>query len=194
MKSTVILFPKPERVDFAEIDIPAPGPGQILAKTILTGVSTGTETRVWRGGEDASAFPLIPGYVNVGEILEAGEGVSLQPGALVFHTGSDNTGEYSRLWGAHCQYCLIRAENAILLPDGIDPKDAIYTVVAAIAQHGIHRGGVAAGDRVAVVGLGLIGAVDLHATVGAALSAERSRRVAGQLRGAGFFPLSSHAV
>ncbi len=157
MKSKVLIFPKPQKVGFSHINIPEPRAGQILTKTIMTGISTGTETRVWRGGEDANAFPLIPGYENVGEIIRVGDGVALTPGTRVFHSGSDFTGDFSRLWGAHSEISLIQADNAIVIPEDVKTEDAVYTLVGAIALHGIHRGKVAHTDKVAVVGLGLIG-------------------------------------
>ncbi len=157
MKSKVICFPAANEVDFTTIDVPTPGREQIITKTILSGVSTGTETRVWRGKEDPNAFPLIPGYENVGVILGVGEDVALQPGTLVFHSGSDFTGEFSRLWGAHSEYCLIREANAVPIPDNVSARDAVHTIVGAIALHGIHRGHVVETDKVAIVGLGLIG-------------------------------------
>lgn len=157
MKSKVIIFPTPNRVELTEIDVPEPAPGQLLTKTVITGVSTGTETRVWHGTEDPRAFPLIPGYENIGEIVAVGKGVSFEPGSLVFHSGSHFTGDYTRLWGAHCQYCLIRADDLILVPDDVAPRDAVYILVGAIALHGIHRGKVTANDKVAIAGVGLIG-------------------------------------
>jgi 2-desacetyl-2-hydroxyethyl bacteriochlorophyllide A dehydrogenase len=160
--SKCIVFEAPFEVAFAEIDVPAPGPGRVVTRTLFTGVSTGTETRVLRGAE-VDQFPLIPGYENVGEVVEVGPGVSLVPGQLVFHGGSDFTGRYARCWGAQAGVALIEAANAIPLPAGLDPVKALYAMVGGIALHGVNRARVTTADTVAVVGLGLIGSLAAQA-------------------------------
>lgn len=157
MKAKAIVFPEPNRVDFAEFDLPSPGPGQILTRTLYTGVSTGTELRVLRGGEEGAVFPLVPGYENVGEIVAVGAGVSLAVGTRVFVTSFAETGPFHRVWGAQTAYVLGDASGAFVFPEGVDPIDALYAKTGAIALHGIKRGRVTSADTVAVVGQGLIG-------------------------------------
>ena len=156
MRSRCIVFEAPNRVKMGEIDVPKPGVGQVLTRTLYTGVSTGTETRVLRGGETA-AFPLIPGYENVGEVIEVGEDVSYKPGDIVYVGSSEFTGPYTKCWGAQLEIALANADNLISVPYGLDPLLALYVKVGGIALHGIKRARVTADDRVVVVGLGLIG-------------------------------------
>ncbi len=157
MKSKVIIFPEPNEAKIAEIDIPAPKPGQILTRTLYTGVSTGTETRVFIGKENKAVFPLIPGYENVGEIIETTEGVNLKKGALVFLSSSLFTGEYNSCYGGQVEYALVNAERVLPVPEGINLVSALYSHVGAIALHGVKRAGICAEDTVAIVGQGLIG-------------------------------------
>lgn len=158
MDSKCIVFTKANTISIKDLDVPKPEAGQILIKTLVTGVSTGTETRVLRGGEDPNGFPCIPGYENVGEVLDAGPGVNgIEMGDVVFHTGSEFTGPFARMWGAQVGIALISAESVLKAPGGLDPLKAIYTKVGAIALHGINRARVNPTDTVAVVGLGLIG-------------------------------------
>ncbi len=156
MIAPCIVFDAPLEVALREIDLPEPGPGQVLTRTLLTGVSTGTETRVLRGAE-VDRFPLVPGYENVGEVLRAGEGVPLEPGRVVFHGGSDFTGPFARCWGAQAGAALVDASNALPVPAGLDAARALYAMAGGIALHGVVRGRVTSADTVAVVGLGLIG-------------------------------------
>ncbi|MGE5558070.1 MAG: zinc-dependent alcohol dehydrogenase [Bacillota bacterium] len=157
MKSKAIIFPAPYQVTVGEIDVPAPKAGEILTRTLYTGVSTGTETRVLTGKEEGSSFPLIPGYENVGEIVETGEGVSLKPGTRVFVSSSNFTGPYFKCWGAQVAYALSEADKAVPVPEGTDPVAALFVKTGAIALHGMERAGITGGDTVAVVGQGLIG-------------------------------------
>lgn len=45
-----LIFPEPYRVDFDEVELSAPGPCQILARTVLSGISHGTEMMAHTGG------------------------------------------------------------------------------------------------------------------------------------------------
>ncbi len=157
MKSKAIVFRDAYKVEIAEIDVPKPGAGQVLTKTLYSGVSTGTETRVLAGAQAGADFPLVPGYENLGQIVEVGEGVSFKPGTIVFVGPSDFTSPYTRCWGAHVEYALKNASQVFPVPEGTDPALAVYTKVGAIALHGVKRASVTQKDTVAVVGLGLIG-------------------------------------
>ncbi len=157
MKAKAIVFTAPFKVEIAEIDVPKPGPGQVLTKTLYSGVSTGTETRVLSGGQVGGDFPLIPGYENLGRIVEVGSGVNLEPGTVVFVGLGDFTGPYNRCWGAHTRYALRDASQVVPVPEGTDPAKAVCTKVGAVALHGVKRAGVCEKDTVAIVGLGLIG-------------------------------------
>ncbi|MBN2001654.1 zinc-binding dehydrogenase [candidate division KSB1 bacterium] len=157
MLSDAVLFIQPNQVELGQINVPDPGPDEILIRTLYTAVSTGKETRVLEGREHGAEFPLVPGYENVGEIFKAGENVDLATGQLVFYSGSSYTGDYFRCWGGQIAYGLTTPDQVILVPEGTDPKNALYTLVTAIAYHGILRGMVIPGDKVAIVGMGLIG-------------------------------------
>lgn len=158
MKAKCIVFPEPRRADVGEIEVPAPGPGQLRTRTRLTGVSTGTETRVFRGKQERSAFPLIPGYENLGEVVDAGPQTTLNPGQRVFvRSHAYDSGEYATQWGSQVSHSLTSEGSAIPVPDDVSDERAIYAKVAGISLHGVKRARVSAGEWVVVVGLGIIG-------------------------------------
>jgi 2-desacetyl-2-hydroxyethyl bacteriochlorophyllide A dehydrogenase len=157
MRSQAIVFPAPYEVELREIDVPPPGEGQVLVRTRYTGVSTGTETRVWAGKQWGAVFPLVPGYEAVGEVIAAGAGVDLPLGTRVFHGGSQFTGPFNRSWGGQVAVALIAAAEAVSLPDGVDARQGLYLKTGAIALHGVRRASVRPGETVVVVGQGLIG-------------------------------------
>ncbi len=84
--SKMIVFSKPGEVELWDVPTPEVGPGQILLETIYSSISAGTELQVLGGhlpliqrGE--INYPLVPGYENVGRVLEVGDGVSgFRPG------------------------------------------------------------------------------------------------------------------
>jgi bacteriochlorophyllide a dehydrogenase len=172
MQTSAIIFPQPNEVDVVQFDLPVSlAEGEVLTETLLSGVSSGTETRVLAGLQPGTTFPLIPGYENVGRVIEIGAGVhSLKIGDIVFHSGSQNTGPYGRAWGGQMAHAVIEANEALLIPPGLPLEDAIYAKVAGIARHGIWRADVKAGEQVVIVGQGLIG--HLAAQISVALGAE----------------------
>jgi 2-desacetyl-2-hydroxyethyl bacteriochlorophyllide A dehydrogenase len=158
LKGSCIVFPEPKKATIGEIEVPKPGDGEVVTKTLLTGVSTGTETRVYRGNQSGSNFPLIPGYENLGEIVDAGPGATLSPGERVFvRSHSYEPGPYSKQWGSQVSHSRTSEAAAIVVPSSVPDKDAIYAKVAAISLHGVKRAKVRDGEWVVVVGLGIIG-------------------------------------
>ena len=156
-KSRAIVFTSPHQVGLQGLEIPKPGHGELLVKTIYTGISTGTETRVLCGNQTGAHFPLIPGYENIGRIVETGESAAFKSGDIVFHTGSIFTGRFTKCWGAHLEYALVNETEVYSVPEGLDPEDGVYAKVGAIALHGVKRAQISEHDTVVIVGLGLIG-------------------------------------
>ncbi len=158
MRTKSIVFTGPFQVEIREYDLRKLEEGEVLVKTICTGVSPGTELRVLSGKQKGGEFPLIPGYENVGKIFEVGKGVkNLREGMVVFSSGTQFTGPYNRVWGGQTEYSIIKEEDAILIPSEVDPIYAVFTKTCAIALHGVRRANISDRDKVAIVGQGLIG-------------------------------------
>src|SRR5690349_2907389 len=75
----------PGRAEIRPVQVPVPGPDDVLVRTLHSGISRGTETTVFRGGVPASQYaamrapyqegdfpgPVKYGYLNVG-VVERG--------------------------------------------------------------------------------------------------------------------------
>ena len=158
MKTDCIVFPEPNKVVTGTVDVGPPGRGQVLTRTRLTGVSTGTETRVFRGKQDRSEFPLIPGYENLGEVIETGPDTTLPVGARVFVRSHEyDPAPYTRMWGSQVARSVSAEASTVRVPDSVPDEDAIYAKVCGIALHGVRRARIRESEWVAVVGLGMIG-------------------------------------
>jgi len=141
-----ITFPARERCVLERFEEGMPGPGEVLVETVATAVSAGTERAVYLGRAGAfAAFPHVPGYSNAGRVVASGSGSVHAVGAMV--AGS----------GPHASLYRAPASQLAAIPEGVDPRQAALAVVAGIAQFGLQRGGVVAGLRVAIIGLGIIG-------------------------------------
>jgi len=199
MQAEAILHTAVEVVTLDRVEIPDPGPGEVLIETLFSCVSPGTELRCLAGRQPGETpWPYIPGYALTGAVVACGPGVSLAAGTLVFCSGT-RAASRARMWGGHVSHAVQRAEAVFPLPAGVDPLEASLAKLAGIAYHGVRLSRPLPHEQVAVVGLGPIGQLSarLHALAGArvvaadpverrAALAERAgvtaRAVAGGLR------------
>ena len=90
--------------------------------------------------------PLPLGYCNVGEVIGVGAGVS------AFAAGDRVVSN-----GKHAEVVCVPANLCARIPDSVADEDAAFTVLAAIGLQGIRLIQPTLGERVVVIGLGLIG-------------------------------------
>lgn len=160
MKTEAIVFESPFNVGVWSVDLPELGNNQVLIKTHYSSISPGTELRTLAGKEKhASEFPFIPGYSTVGEIVAVGKAVKgLKIGSMASLRGavplSDKLG---CSWGGHSGHMIVPEDEVVVLPDGVDFREATLTILLATALHGVDLGNVRIKEQVAVVGLGLVG-------------------------------------
>lgn len=157
LKSPALLFTAPGVVRVGTIELPPLAADEVLVKTAWSCISPGTEARCLAGKQDgAPPWPFIPGYALTGVVVAAGKDAGLLPGAAVFCQGT-KTRDVATCWGGHTGHAVAAASAVYPLPEGIDLKTACLAKLAAIAWHGVKLGGITEADRVAVVGLGILG-------------------------------------
>jgi len=102
-------------------------------------------------GNRTAGERLIPlGYSCSGRVVSVGEGVTLfRSGDYVACAGANKA--------THSELVLVPENLAVSIPKGCDLKDASSVAVGAIAMQAVRRSGVALGESVAVIGLGLMG-------------------------------------
>jgi predicted dehydrogenase len=90
------------------------------------------------------------GYSSAGVVLRLGEGVEgLAPGDPVSCAGGG--------FANHAEVVSVPRNLVAKVPDGVGLEEAAYATVGAIALHAVRRAGSEIGERVGVVGLGLVG-------------------------------------
>jgi NADPH:quinone reductase len=105
----------PEVLTFEDIDVGAPGPGQIRVKQHACGVNF-IDTYYRTGLYPAPQLPFIPGNEAAGEVVALGEGVAdIKVGDRV---------TYVVPHGCYAAERVLPAERAIKLPDGISYEQA----------------------------------------------------------------------
>src|SRR5437660_10944307 len=191
MKARQAVITEPYRVGIREVDLPDPGPNQILVRTEASAISPGTELAVYTGTHQWLRdpklpdwkFPFRPGYSAAGRVVAVGSAVSgWRPGDRVSYPG--NHASHELLTMGHERGRLWR------LPDALDAERAS---LACIARYGLGAGiraGITLGRSAAVLGLGIIGqfalrcllAAGAHPVVG--IDGVRMRRDAALAAGA----------
>lgn len=157
-KNPTVVFTAPKKVEIEYKEIPRPGAGELLARTRRSMISSGTELSVLEAGyepgskwEEWTTFPCYPGYCNVAEVVDAGQGVD-----------RGWIGKRIAAPGPHAMYFTWSADGAPnmkanLICRDIGDDQAVFYTLASIVMNSIRRAGVKWGEAVVVYGLGLIG-------------------------------------
>ncbi len=90
--------------------------------------------------------PLALGYSNVGIVSEVGAGVE-----------GFSAGDRVVSNGPHAEWVVVPQLLTARIPDGVSDEAAAFTVVGAIGLQGVRLANPTLGERVVVMGLGLIG-------------------------------------
>ncbi len=164
---------------------PTPGPGEIVVKVEAAGIC-GTDRHLFKG-EFPSAPPVTLGHEFCGIVTAKGPGVTLDLGARVTcdpncpcglcpecRQGRVNLCRNNRAIGIHddggfAQFARMPAHRAHLLPATLHPHHGAFAEPLACTLHGLDLGAPRAGERVIVLGGGVIGllAVQLARNAGA---------------------------
>ncbi|HZN76310.1 MAG TPA: zinc-binding alcohol dehydrogenase [Micromonosporaceae bacterium] len=146
----------PGRSEIRMLTLPEPGPGDVLIRTVYTGISRGTENLVFTGKVPPSQYatmrapfqdgelpgPVKYGYLNVG-VVEAGP-PELR-GRTVFCLYPHQT-EY-----------VVPAGAVIPVPDSVPPRRAVLAGTVETAVNALWDAAPLVGDRITVVGAGMVG-------------------------------------
>ena len=131
MKAEAVVFPSKGRVIFQEVEVPEPGPRDVVVQTKYSWISTGTERSFLRGervdGETPvregtqPTFPIVPGYQKTGIVQWVGEEVrGIGPGEWVFAaTSKVDLGPVKM--GGHVSPAVTPMESIWKVPKGVDP-------------------------------------------------------------------------
>lgn len=154
-KNYQVVFTKKSCVELCEVPYPnAPAKNEVLIRTIVSQISTGTELTMLEANVDDNSpwhenivFPNYPGYSNVGEIIATGEGVS-----------DELIGKKVLTLENHVKYTTAEVgDNFHIIPDGVSDDDAVFGVIAQITMASIRSACIKPGETAVVYGAGLIG-------------------------------------
>lgn len=133
-----------------------------LAKQVIDKVRTEGLKEAFTQSMSRLDTPVPLGYSCAGEIIDVGAAVqSLSRGQRVACLGHP--------YASHAEIVSVPKNLVCPIPEGVSFEEASFVGVGAIALHGVRHAEVQLGDRVAVIGLGLLGliAVQLLKAAGA---------------------------
>jgi threonine dehydrogenase-like Zn-dependent dehydrogenase len=136
--------------------LPDPGSGEVLVRTTFSGVSRGTETLVFRGAVPPDQFeamrapfqegdfpgPVKYGYLSVGTVERGPEELR---GRTVF------------CLYPHQSAYVVPASAVTFVPEGVPAERAVLAGTVETAVNALWDAAPLLGDRVAVVGAGMVG-------------------------------------
>ncbi len=155
-----IWFEAPCRAVVRSSPLPTPEPEEALVRTSCSAISTGTELAAWRGDLDPGMardetlpglrqgsfrFPFAYGYASVGRVLTAPAGEEVRAHDRVF------------AFVPHQSHFTAPPEALTLVPEAIPSERAALFPYLETAVNLTLDGRPRVGDRVAVVGQGVLG-------------------------------------
>ncbi len=150
----------PYEVKVVEEPTPHPGEGQVLVRTLLSGISPGTERLLYRGEfpvdqpvdqnitalSNQFSYPLKYGYSAVGEVIETGSGV--------------DTGWLGRIvfaFNPHESHFCVGIDQVLPQPEHVTPENGIFLPNMETAVNLVMDGSPIVAERVIVLGQGILG-------------------------------------
>ena len=153
-----LRFHGPGDLRLEDVPNPEPGPGDVLVQ-VEVALTDGTDLKTFRRGHPVllRELPSPFGHEFCGIDVATGKRVVAANSAAT----DDRGGPIELLNGAYAELLVVPAEiaevNLLPVPPGLAPEVAAMVEPLACCLRGVERAGVAAGDRVAILGAGPIG-------------------------------------
>lgn len=167
MKARVVQIVGPDRVELREVEVGAPGQGELLVRSEASALSAGSERLVLSGQLEAGValdetlpalggglqYPLAYGYCSVGRVEALGPEVEPSLlGARVF------------AFHPHQSHFVIGAQSVVVLPQTVSAAAGALLANTETAVSLVMDGAPLLGEVSTVIGLGIVGQLVLAIT------------------------------
>jgi threonine dehydrogenase-like Zn-dependent dehydrogenase len=156
VEARALWLKEPGAAEIRRVHVSDPGPGEVLVRTLRSAVSRGTETLVFRGGVPSDQHERMRGPFQDGEF----------PGPVKYGYLSVGVVEQGppRLVG-RTVFCLhphqtayvVPASAVVEVPADVPPERAVLAGTVETAVNALWDAAPLVGDRIAVVGAGMVG-------------------------------------
>lgn len=173
-----IKLAEPWNISCVEMEKPTPKEGEALIRVVAAGIC-GSDIGAFRGTNGLVSYPRVIGHELAGIVesipennkngIKVGDRVVVDPYLYCGHCypcsiGRTNCCTDLKVLGVHvdggmAEYYCHPADMLIKIPEGMTWEQAAMAEPLTISLHGIHRGGLKAGEFCAIYGAGPIGLV-----------------------------------
>jgi NADPH:quinone reductase len=177
-------FGGPEVLQYVDLPIPAPGPGQVLVKMASAGVCKADwRVRTGRCQWLDAPYPITLGYEGAGRIEALGSGVTGLTVGQPVHV------LHMACYGTYTEYMTVTADDVVEMPEGVDFDAAasafnyfvawglLNQIVEAKQGQTLYIGGAAGGVGTAVIQLGQLKGMDIIASASSEEKCDYLRRL-----------------
>lgn len=150
MKIAMLHGPRDLRIEEHPLDASNLEDDQIWVETLVTGFKIGTDRGNYEGAEPVPGAPDYPRWVgdsNLGVVRKVGAAVSR------FAVGDRVVSRYPH----QSEYVAREGESIVGVPETVEAEDAVFAHLYALSALCYHKAHFVPGERVAVVGLGVLG-------------------------------------
>lgn len=170
-----LIVNKQKELKLAEIATPEPNGKEVIAKVLACGIC-GSDIHYWDIGQPAG---LVLGHEYCCTVVDPGPRKDLKKGDRITalpispclkceacrtgnihycaHTWEDATGTSLSRTGAYAEYIALRPEMVRKVPKNMSDEQVAMVEPSAVGLHAVHLGEVKVGDRVLIIGGGIIG-------------------------------------
>lgn len=146
----VVWLNGPGEIQIREEELPQYGDNEILCSTIVSAISPGTELAAFKGLPPLRpnvTYPRLQGYCNVAKVEATGSSVS-----------KFSKGDRILSFQSHRSAFVIPETQALYkLPERANSDHIACAYLFHLGYNAVLRGGIRAGSRVLIIGLGVLG-------------------------------------
>ena len=162
MQIPILHGPRDLRIEEHELDTSNLASNEFWVETEISAFKIGTDRGNYEGAEHVPGAPDYPRWVgdsNLGIVRGVGSEVTR------FKVGDRVVAGLAH----QSEYIAKENDRVVLVPEGIHPEDAVYTILYTLSARCFWKAHFSPGENVAVVGLGVLGmgAVAVGAAFGA---------------------------
>ena len=166
---------EPGRIEFEELEVAEPGPGQVLIRTKAVSIC-GSDLHAFHDRHPFAPLPAALGHELSGEVAETGLKVDkVKPGDRVvlepvitchqcefcargdYHLCAKISFHHRQGQGAFTPFFLADQDWVHLLPDNVSFEEGALVEPLSVAIHALGRAGLKMGQSLAIFGAGAIG-------------------------------------
>ena len=166
-KTLATVLERPNEANFREVTLTPKQEDTVVCKTYMSAISTGTDMKTFHGLQHPEQcwFPLVPGYENMGVILEEGSyAPDLKKGDRVMINECRRYMDVCSAWGGGTLICHKDSMTAggagdplCKIPDNVTDEQAVLAYLATVPLKGIERFDLHESDNILVFGAGMVG-------------------------------------